>query len=446
MAKGANGQRRAHRRRPGGPGAGDRGQPPARRRRPAAEHRRPRPRQGRHRHRRARLHHGRRRAAHQRARRLGARRRERPRRLHPHLVQRLPDRRRQPARRRAAPGQRPPLDLRPLHRPAARPGRHERGRGARPRQAGAGRRDADDPGRPGARARRDPGLHEGAGRRRDRAHPRRLAALHRRRRDRPHAARGDGRRPLVQGDRAGGAHPSDRERADPDPARIACSRSARPEADGDDRPPRRARADRRATLGHYDASAEAFWDGTRDHDVRQNIAALLRHLEGAGPFAILDLGCGPGRDLATFRDLGHEAIGVDGAARFVEMARAHSGCEVWQQNLLALALPAGPLRRHLRQRRAAARARERAGAGAGRAAHGAAAARRAVQLDPARPGRGRLEQRPLQRLSRAREPGSATAPTAGFVELEHYYRPEGRPREQQPWLASVWRRGDDPPR
>ena len=28
---------------------------------------------------------------------------------------------------------------------------------------------------------------------------------------------------------------------------------------------------------------------------------------------------------------------------------------------------------------------------------------------------------------------------AGFEELEHYYRPTGLPREQQPWLASVWR-------
>jgi len=26
------------------------------------------------------------------------------------------------------------------------------------------------------------------------------------------------------------------------------------------------------------------------------------------------------------------------------------------------------------------------------------------------------------------------------VELEHYYRPAGLPREQQPWLASVWRK------
>ena len=29
---------------------------------------------------------------------------------------------------------------------------------------------------------------------------------------------------------------------------------------------------------------------------------------------------------------------------------------------------------------------------------------------------------------------------AGFVELTHYFRPEGLPREQQPWLASVWRK------
>ena len=29
---------------------------------------------------------------------------------------------------------------------------------------------------------------------------------------------------------------------------------------------------------------------------------------------------------------------------------------------------------------------------------------------------------------------------AGFVEITHYYRPAGLPREQQPWLATVWRK------
>ena len=31
---------------------------------------------------------------------------------------------------------------------------------------------------------------------------------------------------------------------------------------------------------------------------------------------------------------------------------------------------------------------------------------------------------------------------AGFDELEHYYRPAGLPLEQQPWLASVWRKAE----
>ncbi|RZL10490.1 MAG: SAM-dependent methyltransferase, partial [Rubrivivax sp.] len=29
---------------------------------------------------------------------------------------------------------------------------------------------------------------------------------------------------------------------------------------------------------------------------------------------------------------------------------------------------------------------------------------------------------------------------AGFTELEHYYRPDGKPRQEQRWLASVWRK------
>jgi len=41
-------------------------------------------------------------------------------------------------------------------------------------------------------------------------------------------------------------------------------------------------------------SGRGLLQGTRDHDVSQNIAALLKYSEGEPPFAILDLGCGPG--------------------------------------------------------------------------------------------------------------------------------------------------------
>jgi SAM-dependent methyltransferase len=34
----------------------------------------------------------------------------------------------------------------------------------------------------------------------------------------------------------------------------------------------------------------------------------------------------------------------------------------------------------------------------------------------------------------------ALVTAAGFEELAHYYRPAGKPRSEQPWLATVWRR------
>jgi len=193
------------------------------------------------------------------------------------------------------------------------------------------------------------------------------------------------------------------------------------------------------TLGHYDRHAEQFWTGTKDHDVSQNVAALLRHLEAPGPFAILDLGCGPGRDLETFRALGHEAIGLDGAPRFVEMARAHSGCEVWQQDFLALDLPPArfdgvfanaslfhvprrDLPRVLRELHATLRPRGVLFASnpRGRDVEGWQGERYGV----------------WHGLSAWTDVVSA----AGFTLLDHYYRPAGVPREEQHWLATVWRK------
>jgi len=195
------------------------------------------------------------------------------------------------------------------------------------------------------------------------------------------------------------------------------------------------------TLAYYAERAEEFRAGTLDHDVSQNIAALLKHVEGAPPFTILDFGCGPGRDLKTFAALGHRPIGLDGTAAFAAMARADSGCEVWQQDFLALDLPGGSfdgifanaslfhvptqeLPRVLKELRAALkrggvlfssnpRGENDEGWNGGRygAYHDLDAWRRYLA-------------------------------DAGYTELEHYYRPSGLPREQQPWLASVWRSAD----
>ena len=79
------------------------------------------------------------------------------------------------------------------------------------------------------------------------------------------------------------------------------------------------------TLDHYNRSAESFWQGTRDHDVSQRVDALLRPIDAALPFTILDFGCGPGRELKVFSDRGHVAIGLEGSERFAQMARGDRG-------------------------------------------------------------------------------------------------------------------------
>ena len=95
----------------------------------------------------------------------------------------------------------------------------------------------------------------------------------------------------------------------------------------------------RKTLEHYDVSSEQFWHATRHHDVSQNIEALLDELGGPGPHRILDLGCGPGRDLIAFCNLGHHPVGLDGTLAFVERARSLAAVEVLHQNFLSLDLP-----------------------------------------------------------------------------------------------------------
>jgi SAM-dependent methyltransferase len=195
----------------------------------------------------------------------------------------------------------------------------------------------------------------------------------------------------------------------------------------------------RGTLAHYDANADAFWAGTRDHDVRQNIAALLERIEGAPPFAILDFGCGPGRDLAAFTALGHAAVGLEGSARLAALARANSGCDVWEQDFLRLDLPPGRFdgvfanaslfhvpAQELPRVLAALRATLKA--------------RGVLFCSNPRGGNEEGWNRGRYGAYHDLEAWRGFLSTAGFVELDHYYRPPGLPREQQPWLATVWRR------
>ena len=193
------------------------------------------------------------------------------------------------------------------------------------------------------------------------------------------------------------------------------------------------------TLAPYDEHAQAYWEGTRDHDVRQNIDALLQHIETAPPLKLLDFGCGPGRDLQTFTALGHCATGLEGSPRLAAMARVNSGCTVLEQSFLELDLPGG---------------------------HFDGVYANAMLFHVPRQELLRV----LEELHATLKPGGvffssnprgnneegwrgdrfgafhdwdawrAYMTAAGFVALDHYHRPTGMPLDQQPWLASVWRK------
>ena len=202
---------------------------------------------------------------------------------------------------------------------------------------------------------------------------------------------------------------------------------------------REAREAAAITLAEYDRMADAYRLGTADHDVSQNIAALLDAIEGEPPHAILDLGCGPGRDLRAFAALGHEATGLDGAAELVALAREQSDCAVLHQDFLALELP--PARFD--------------GIFANAALFhvpGSQIARVLADLAAALKPRGVLFCSNPRGDNQEGWVGGrygcfwdlatwrALVTAAGFSELRHYYRPPGRPRAQQPWLATVWRK------
>ncbi len=193
------------------------------------------------------------------------------------------------------------------------------------------------------------------------------------------------------------------------------------------------------TLEHYDRHAEEFWQGTRDHDVSQNIEALLKYIEGEPPFTILDLGCGPGRDLKVFSERGHIAVGLEGSGRLAAMARAYSGCEVWQQDFLKLDLPGS----HFDGVFANAALFHVPGQELPRVLRELHTTLKPGGVLFSSNPHGHNEEGWYQRRYCAYydlETWRRNMSAAGFVELTRYYRPAGLPRKQQPWLAGVWRR------
>ena len=191
-------------------------------------------------------------------------------------------------------------------------------------------------------------------------------------------------------------------------------------------------------IAHYDENAESFRIGTKDHDVSQNIAALLDVLPKEKTLDILDFGCGPGRDMCVFKSMGHRPTGLDGSKEFCKMAVKQSGCPTLNQQFLKLELeenrydgifanaslftvPSQELPRVLKELHSALR--------------------KDGILFSSNP-RGNAEGWQGQRYGHYMEfeASEAFLQQSGFKIINHFYRPAGMPREHQPWLAIVSQR------
>ena len=192
-------------------------------------------------------------------------------------------------------------------------------------------------------------------------------------------------------------------------------------------------------IAHYDQNAVSYDEGTQGHDVSQNIHALLRAIQTEPPFHILDFGCGPGRDLQTFTQLGHVAVGLEGSPQAAQIARTKSACEVLVQDFFNLDLPENTfdgifanaslfhIPNHLLPKVLG---------------NLWACLKPNGILFSSNPRGNNVESWYGDRFGSYHdlEGWRAFMANARFTEIEHYYRPSGLPIEQRPWLASVWKK------
>ncbi len=194
------------------------------------------------------------------------------------------------------------------------------------------------------------------------------------------------------------------------------------------------------TIAHYDGHAQSFWEWTKNHDVSQNIAAFLGACQPDKVLDILDFGCGPGRDVLHFKALGHRPVGLDGSAAFCQMAVGLTGCPVLWQDFLELDLPGQAFdgiyanaslfhvpRQHLLEVLGKLHRALRNGG---------------ILFTSNPRGDGETVQGLRYGNYMELETSERFLAAANFEILHHYYRPEGLPREQQPWLAIVSKRKD----
>ena len=81
-----------------------------------------------------------------------------------------------------------------------------------------------------------------------------------------------------------------------------------------------------STLSYYNSNAQAFVEGTVNVDLSENQNIFLSKLPDHA--AILDFGCGSGRDTKYFLERGYNVEAIDGSVELCKLASEYTGITV----------------------------------------------------------------------------------------------------------------------
>ncbi len=85
-------------------------------------------------------------------------------------------------------------------------------------------------------------------------------------------------------------------------------------------------AENRRTIQYYDNNSEEFARNVNMANIAPTYEHFLKYVPAGG--TIVDIGCGSGRDMKHFKDLGYKPCGIDASEGMCKMATEYSGCPV----------------------------------------------------------------------------------------------------------------------
>jgi 2-polyprenyl-3-methyl-5-hydroxy-6-metoxy-1,4-benzoquinol methylase len=92
-----------------------------------------------------------------------------------------------------------------------------------------------------------------------------------------------------------------------------------------------------STVAYYNHNQKRYFERTHSRVDQAALQEFCSRIPQGGK--VLDAGCGTGRDLRVLNRLGFQSEGFDASSEMVTIARAQSGCKVWQADLMLLSLP-----------------------------------------------------------------------------------------------------------